>query len=317
MLNSGPSGFYNAPVSKGILIGTVASSILVSVAQLGKALTFHDLSSVISKFQLWRLFTNHMFFTSPGEVLFGSILIYYFRMLERQMGSVKFAGFAFVSIIFATLMQIPLFVLFYTTKGVAAGPYSLIFSCLVQFYFDIPATYRFRVFGITSNDKLFAYLLSIQLMFSNYPGSVLAAFCGILSGLAYRSDALKLSKFKFPGVINNFFTRFILPMLQSSSRGSPHNPISINPSGAPPRNTPAPPPGGPSQGFSDQLIPNYPVFGAPQRFTVPPVVHAPPSEDSIQALTSMGFSRDASVQALQRTNNDLQLATNILLDGVL
>jgi uncharacterized UBP type Zn finger protein len=38
------------------------------------------------------------------------------------------------------------------------------------------------------------------------------------------------------------------------------------------------------------------------------------SEDSISALTSMGFPREAVVQALRAANNDIQVATNILLD---
>lgn len=41
----------------------------------------------------------------------------------------------------------------------------------------------------------------------------------------------------------------------------------------------------------------------------------PPSEESIAVLVSMGFSREIVIQALERTNNDVNLATNLLLDG--
>lgn len=50
-----------------------------------------DLNSILFNMQFWRLITSHLFFTSPGELLFGTLLIYYFRLLERQMGTEKFA----------------------------------------------------------------------------------------------------------------------------------------------------------------------------------------------------------------------------------
>jgi len=149
-------------------------------------------------------------------------------------------------------------------------------------------------------------------MFSNYPGSLLAAICGILSGLAYRSDALRLNKFQFPGFINNFFSRFVLPLLQSPTRGAPRNPIQINPNGTIPARPSQSNNNMPQRAFAEQLIPGN-AMPFPVRAPPPP---QPPSEDSISALTSMGFSRDAVVMALQRTNNDLQLATNVLLDSV-
>jgi len=44
-------------------------------------------------------------------------------------------------------------------------------------------------------------------------------------------------------------------------------------------------------------------------------VHQAPSEDNIRALTDMGFTRESVLQALQTAQNDVQLATNILLDA--
>jgi membrane associated rhomboid family serine protease len=44
----------------------------------------------LQSMQLWRLFTHHFVFNSMGETIFGLILLYQFRLFERQMGSKKF-----------------------------------------------------------------------------------------------------------------------------------------------------------------------------------------------------------------------------------
>jgi hypothetical protein len=70
---------------------TGGTSVLVGVTNMLPHLKLNSLmGDVVGRFQLWRLATNHFFFTSPGEVLFGLILFYYFRLFERQMGSAKF-----------------------------------------------------------------------------------------------------------------------------------------------------------------------------------------------------------------------------------
>lgn len=40
--------------------------------------------------QFWRLFSHHSFFQTLPEIMFGLLLIYHFRLFERQMGSAKF-----------------------------------------------------------------------------------------------------------------------------------------------------------------------------------------------------------------------------------
>jgi hypothetical protein len=40
--------------------------------------------------ELWRLLTSSLCFTTPGEALFGLVLLYQFRVFERQLGSSKF-----------------------------------------------------------------------------------------------------------------------------------------------------------------------------------------------------------------------------------
>lgn len=45
-----------------------------------------------------------------------------------------------------------------------SGPYGLIFASFVPFYFDIPVSTRFRVFGVHFSDKSFIYLAGLQVV---------------------------------------------------------------------------------------------------------------------------------------------------------
>lgn len=49
-----------------------------------------------------------------------------------------------------------------TSSLLASGPYGLIFASFIPFYFDIPVTTRFHVFGFHFSDKSFIYLAGLQ-----------------------------------------------------------------------------------------------------------------------------------------------------------
>jgi len=342
MLSSGPSGFHNAPLSKFILLFSSSFSILSSILTIRDTLSFVDLNSLVETtsssttllmkiLPFFKIITTHLFFSTHSELLFGILLIYYWRNFERQMGTAKFASFSFLSFMLSGLVQLSLYSVFPHLKNQTTGPYPFIFACFVQFYFDIPATYRFRLCGINANDKLFAYILGAQLLMSNYPSSALCGLYGILSGLVYRSDTLRMNRLRFPAIVNSFCRRFILPLLQSpptahlqnrnlnviagsadgntninngnNNGNAPRNPISgprtaINRPGVQHRN-------GNGQVISEQML--------SQALSATPLPNQA-SEESIELLTSMGFSRDRVIQALARCHNDIQLATNVLLD---
>jgi len=45
---------------------------------------------------------------------------------------------------------------------VTSGPYGLIFASFIPFFFDIPVSTWFRVFGVRVSDKSFIYLAGLQ-----------------------------------------------------------------------------------------------------------------------------------------------------------
>lgn len=103
----------------------------------------------------------------------------------------------------------------------APGPYGLIFSSFVPFFFDIPVSSRFRVFGINFSDKSLTYLAGLQvnyqiiflwshldsylylstwfflqLLFSSWKRSFLPGVCGILAGSLYRLNLFGIRRAK-------------------------------------------------------------------------------------------------------------------------
>ena len=56
------------------------------------------------------------------------------------------------------------------------------------------------------------------------------------------------------------------------------------------------------------------IFGnLPARGNVAANQQQEPNQEHVQTLVDMGFGRDNAMQALRATNNDLSLATNVLL----
>lgn len=115
---------------------------------------------------------------------------------------------------------------------VTSGPYGLIFASFVPFFFDIPISTRFRVFGVCFSDKSFIYLaglqvrltriihakrrqffylfyfsscllykpiksnLFFQLLLSSWKRSILPGVCGILAGSLYRLNLFRIRRAK-------------------------------------------------------------------------------------------------------------------------
>ncbi|KZV22473.1 Ubiquitin-associated (UBA) protein isoform 1 [Dorcoceras hygrometricum] len=169
-----------------------------------------------------------------------------------------------------------------------SGPYGLIFSSFVPFYFDIPVSTRFRVFSLNFSDKTFIYLAGLQLLLSSWKRSLLPGICGILAGSLYRSNVFHTRRMKLPDFVASFFSRLSWPSIGNTSPTvSPRNVLGSAPSAA-----------------TRQM----------QATPAPTSSILEPPEDSIATLVSMGFERNSARQALVRTRNDINAATNILLD---
>ncbi|KAK6149036.1 hypothetical protein DH2020_016561 [Rehmannia glutinosa] len=290
-MNGGPSGFNNAPVTRIIVIASALFTVVFGIQGRSRN-TAWSYQDIFKKLQIWKLIVSVFGFSSTPELVFGIYLLYYFRVFERQIGSNKYTVFILFSIIVSLLLE---FLAQWLLKDpslniLTSGPYGLIFSSFIPFYFDIPVSTRFRVFSLNFSDKTFIYLAGLQLFLSSWKRSMLPGICGILAGSLYRLNVFRVRRMKFPEFIASFFSRLTWPSVGSTSpTGSSRNVLGSTPPYA-----------------GRQTATNY---------TAPLSSSAEPPEDSIATLVSMGFDRNSARQALIQARNDVNAATNILLES--
>uniref|UniRef100_A0ACD5WGU7 Uncharacterized protein n=1 Tax=Avena sativa TaxID=4498 RepID=A0ACD5WGU7_AVESA len=286
-MSGGLPGFHNAPVSRALVVAAVLFSV-----PFGFRGRFLDLGlsyqNVYENLRIWRVIASLFAFSSSPELIFGVALLYYFRVFERQIGSNKYAVFIVFSMTVSVLLQI--LALGYlkdpSFNPLTSGPYGLIFASYVPFFFDIPISTKFRIFGLRLCDKSFIYLAGLQLLFSSGRRSVIPGLSGILAGLLYRLNIFGIRRLKVPDCATSLFSRFSWPLSNISYQRLP---------------TVA----------TDENIPRHQTRQMEGSHTTT----ADPMESSIAMLVSMGFDRASAVQALALTNNDVNLASNILLEA--
>lgn len=299
MLNAGQPGFVNAPVTKFVIGVVVVATLFGSILGSQKRLVL-SMDAVIKHGQLWRLATHNFVFSTPGELLFGVVLLYYFRQFERQMGSSRFAALATFTASLHTLGLLVFHLLLPSSlPRPASGPYALVFACLVRFAFETPALYVFQLVGSLSlTDKTFPYLLALQLVLSDPARSLPPILTATVAGLAARIPFIA-HRLDTPKVLVNFSSSTLLPLLNTApppSRMMPGRRIRQR------RDHVA---RGTANADGERRDESRPISTAEAQASV--------SGAHIDTLIAMGFSRQRSISALLRSNDDVQMATEQLL----
>ncbi|EOY08830.1 Ubiquitin-associated domain-containing protein 2 isoform 3 [Theobroma cacao] len=196
-MNGGPSGFNNAPVTRIFLIACALFTVFFGIQgrsfKLG--LSYQD---IFRKLSIWKLIVSVFAFSSTPELMFGLYLLYYFRVFERQIGSNKYSVFILFSVMVSFFFEVMALAILKdpTANLLTSGPYGLIFASFVPFYFDIPVSTWFRIFGVRFSDKSFIYLAGLQLLLSSWKRSLLPGICGILAGSLYRLNVFHIRRAK-------------------------------------------------------------------------------------------------------------------------
>lgn len=216
--------FSNAPLSKLSLLFVGSTSFFTSLyitdpTKLNRLLCM-DVNRIKKYSEIWRFLTHQLLFSSTGELILGSILLYYFRLFERQMGSRKFGSFiTVVSVISSIVEYISLLALNPSldqkNSKPMIGPYPLIYAFFVLYFLKVPRLHPklFSVAGIDISDKTLMYIAGFQLMFSNGWSSLIPSLSGMIAGILYclpctNSKRNPLQKFRLPKFLcrmGNFF----------------------------------------------------------------------------------------------------------------
>ncbi|KAJ5380199.1 uncharacterized protein N7496_002627 [Penicillium cataractarum] len=153
------SGLTNTPLTKSLLVYTIASSIALSILDIKHLASIHVSPHFWPYAQFWRALVWHVAgFTNSTEALFAAMLVYHLRVVERAWGKRKMATFVLTTLPYTTLLPPLLLALLVrplslnTLNYLPSGPTAMIFALLAQYYAMIPHTFRFRI-GTTSSSS--------------------------------------------------------------------------------------------------------------------------------------------------------------------
>ncbi|BDA42469.1 probable rhomboid-like protein 20 [Coccomyxa sp. Obi] len=151
---------------------------------------------------------------------------------------------------------------------------------------------HFSIFGVRLTEKIFTQAAALQLVLSSPRSALLLIAGGTLLGVLQHLNFMGMRDWKVPGAVSGRLGGMLAPLLQGDRQGH--------------RTMVRPPQG------SSQMAPAAPQRPLGQRSAArPPSVAA--SREGIEQLVAMGFSEPAARSALERSNNDVQAATSLLL----
>lgn len=83
--------FTNAPVTRGLVLGLVTSSMAVSLFDVKHYFYILVDLHILEYHQSWRALIYQLCYTNSSEVLFACMTLYHMRAVERMWGSRKYA----------------------------------------------------------------------------------------------------------------------------------------------------------------------------------------------------------------------------------
>ena len=248
-----------------------------------------SLPGVIHGGEVHRVFLSPLVFADMGQTLYGLMLLYALRNLERQMGFRKFGGFVMMTYVGSIVLNLAIALLLSSSTladVLQPGPFYLAYSMLFLYFVHVPrlhpSKYTLLNFVVFS-EKSLVYLLALHLSMCTGLESVIPSATGLaLGALYYRFERLQALR------IPSWLDRVCSLWSGYMSRLFP------TPPPRPVVRTPPPPPSS-----------RQPVGGA--------AAANPPPEQSITALMGLGCDRPTAIRALQETNNNLDAAANLVL----
>ncbi|XP_074048058.1 ubiquitin-associated domain-containing protein 2 isoform X2 [Macrotis lagotis] len=340
--STGSSGLYKAPLSKSLLLVPSALSILLALLfQHYQNFFVYNLQAIKNDLQIWRLICGRIICLDLKDTFCSSLLIYFFRIFERRYGSRKFASFLLGSWILSALFDLIIVEAMQYSFGITAsnlpsGFLGPVFALFVPFYCSIPRVQVTQILGQFSiTNKTLIYILGLQLLTSSTYIWVVAT-SGLIAGMCYTNSVLKVHQVLYiPRWMAKLFSWTLEPIFSSSE---PTNEVRIGMGAtvdiqrqqrmelldrqlmlsqfAHMRRQ--------RQRQGGRINWNRFFLHIRQRRNAnarnvrqsEQEVAAPPlevSEEQVARLMEMGFSRVDALEALRASNNDLNVATNFLL----
>ncbi|KAG7315914.1 hypothetical protein KOW79_020780 [Hemibagrus wyckioides] len=336
---TGSRGLYKAPVSKSLLLLPTAFTVLLLVAlpQYQK-LFVYSLQGITHHRQLWRLLCGRLICLDVKDTFCSSLLIYNFRIFERRFGSRKFTSFLFGTWVLSGFLDFLLvkavhFLFDLQVDVLPAGLLGPVFALFVPFFCSIPRVQVTQLVRyISISNKSLVYIVGLQLLTSSTYMWVVA-LSGLVSGMLYYTNVMALQQFLcVPQLLARCSSRLLEPVF-SGTEPRAEAPVGMGATldiqrqqrmdmldqqlllsqlAQLRRNAQQPPPQQ-QGGLLDRFFPGLRQRGQNVNHMQPQSVDTPVAEEQVARLMEMGFSRVDAQEALRASNNDINMATNFLL----
>lgn len=281
MLNAGPSGFVNAPLTKAILTSVVTLTLFASISGTHQSLTLPSPHGFL---------THNLVFSTPGELLFGAALLYFFRHTERLLSTPHVTALLFTSALLHALLALILPPFLPSFPLPASGPYALLAPLLLHHALETPPLYTFSLLPggtLAFSDKIFPALLAAQLGIANLPTSLPSLISASLVALILRAPFVARN-LRCPAFVSRLAETWVLPWMDTAPR------MRRRGSGA--------------RGAGRVRVQRTGQAVSESDNEGPAV-----DDDAVDTIVGMGFERDQVRRALQETGGDVAAATERLL----
>jgi len=282
--------------------------------------------NISSSGHIVRLIASKLIFPDTRSTILALFLVYFFRIFERRRGSLKFSSNLLISWMLGLSLDIisTPFLPHSWLPILSPGPLALILPMFIPFYKRIPLTSSTQVGPIPLSTKSLTYLLGLQLALHT-PATIVSTLCSLSVGLLVHCTSL--SNIILPKSVGRCFQCLFGWLFESSPPPSPSNSQLMGATLEIQRTQQA-------EAMEQQLLRararrfNVPMGGrqmrldemwgpgANRRDAAAAAAPVHPSPEMVQVLTDMGFSRQRVEQALIRANNDMDQATNFLLQDI-
>ncbi|XP_029397479.1 ubiquitin-associated domain-containing protein 2 isoform X2 [Mus pahari] len=324
--STGSSGLYKAPLSKSLLLVPSALSLLLTLLLPHCQKFFvYDLHAVKNDFQIWRLICGRIICLDLKDAFCSGLLIYNFRIFERRYGSRKFASFLLGSWVLSALFDFILVEAVQYSLGVTvasnlpSGFLAPVFALFVPFHCSIPRVQVAQILGpLSITNKTLIYILGLQIAGMCYdrrvlqvhqvlciPGRMAQFFSWALEPIFSSSEPTSEARVGMGATVDIqrqqrmeqldrqlMLSQFAQVRRQRQQQGGMINWNRLFPPLRQRRNI------------------NYQDGPRSEQRASPPLEV---SEEQVARLMEMGFSRGDALEALRASNNDLNVATNFLL----
>ncbi|XP_054575878.1 ubiquitin-associated domain-containing protein 2 isoform X3 [Eptesicus fuscus] len=274
---------------------------------------------------IWRLICGRIICLDLKDSFCSSLLIYNFRIFERRYGSRKFASFLLGSWVLSALVDFILVEAMWYSFGITAsrnlpsGFLAPVFALFVPFYCSIPRVQVAHILGpLSITNKTLIYILGLQISGICYNSKILqvhqvlyipswmAKFCSwTLEPIFSSSEPTTEARVGMGATVDIqrqqrmelldrqlMLSQFAQARRQRQQQGGMINWNRLFPPLRQRRNI------------------NYQEGRRSEQQASPPLEV---SEEQVARLMEMGFSRGDALEALRASNNDLNVATNFLL----